>query len=91
MVFVVPPVSDAMRARKGDAFAKYTAEILRDRAPEDLVLDFTTEELGAIGHDADNFTDGVHLRAAAAARLVGHHRRAPAGLARQANAHERTP
>jgi hypothetical protein len=70
VVFVVPPVSDAMRARKGDAFAKYTAEILKDRAPEDLVLDFTSDELGAIGHDAANFTDGVHLRAAAAAQLV---------------------
>lgn len=70
VAFVVPPVSDAMRARKGDAFAKYAAEILRDRAPDDVVIDFTTEELGAIGHDAANFTDGVHLRAAAAARLV---------------------
>jgi hypothetical protein len=70
VVFAVPPVSDVMRARKGDAFAKYTAEILRDRAPEDLVFDFTSEELGAIGHDAANFTDGVHLRAAAAARLA---------------------
>ena len=70
IAFVVPPVSDVMRARKGEAFAKYSAEILRDRAPEDLVLDFTTEELGAIGHDASNFTDGVHLRKAAAARLA---------------------
>jgi hypothetical protein len=70
IAFVVPPVSDAMRARKGDAFAKYSAEILRDRGPDDLVLDFTSDDLGAIGHDATNFTDGVHLRAAPAARLV---------------------
>ncbi|MCU1280644.1 MAG: hypothetical protein JWM53_4190 [bacterium] len=70
IAFVVPPVSDVMRARKGDAFARYAAEILRDRAPADLVLDFTSDELGAIGHDAANFTDGVHLRAAAAAHLV---------------------
>ena len=70
VAFVVPPVSDAMRARKGDAYAKYSDEILRDSAPGDLVFDFTTEELGAIGHDATNFTDGVHLRSTAAARLV---------------------
>jgi hypothetical protein len=70
IAFVVPPISDEMRGRKRDAFARYATEILRDRAPEDLVLDFTSDELGAIGHDAANFTDGVHLRAAAAARLV---------------------
>jgi hypothetical protein len=70
VAFVVPPVSDAMRARKGDAFAKYTTEILRDWATGDVVIDFTSDELAAIGHDAANFTDGVHLRSTAAAELV---------------------
>jgi hypothetical protein len=70
IAFVVPPISDQMRARKGDAFGRYAAEILRDRAPDDVLVDFTAEELGAIGHEAANFTDGVHLRASAAARLA---------------------
>jgi hypothetical protein len=70
VVFVVPPVSRPLFDGKPDAFAHYTREILAERTPADLVLDFTSPGMDELGRDPQNFTDGVHLRPTTAARLV---------------------
>lgn len=64
--FVVPPTEESLFAPKREAFRKYLTLLLADRAPADRVLDFSTDEFAAFRADPANFSDGVHLRVAAA-------------------------
>jgi len=67
--FVIPPTSEPLFAAKRAAFTKYASIVLADRSSADRVLDFSEAEFAQL-RDPDNFSDGVHLRPAGAARLT---------------------
>jgi hypothetical protein len=69
VAFVIPPTSESLFAPKREAFTKYANLVLADRSAADRVLDFTGAEFAQL-RNPDNFSDGVHLRAAGAARLT---------------------
>jgi hypothetical protein len=71
IVFIIPPMADELYRPKREAFATYTNMVLRMRTDRDRVIDFTSDGFKGLWSDqADSFTDGVHLRQSAAAKLT---------------------
>jgi hypothetical protein len=68
--FVIPPTEESLLAPKREAFRKYVALLLADRAPQDRVLDFSADEFAPFRADPANFSDGVHLRVAGAGTVT---------------------
>jgi hypothetical protein len=67
--FVIPPTANPLFVPKREAFTKYTSIVLAGRSSADRVLDFSDTEFAQL-REPGNFSDGVHLRPAAAARLT---------------------
>jgi hypothetical protein len=70
IVFVVPPLSQAIFVLKADAFASYTRGILANKLDRDLVIDFTSDEFAGFRSDQNNFKDGIHLSNQAAQEVT---------------------
>jgi hypothetical protein len=71
IVFIIPPMADELYRPKQHAFTTYADMLLRMRTERDRVIDFTSDEFKDLWSDqADSFTDGVHLRRSAAAKLT---------------------
>ncbi len=72
IVFIIPPMAEELYRPKQKALTTYADMVLRMSAERDHVIDFTSDEFKDLwSTEADNFTDGVHLRQAAAAKLTG--------------------
>jgi len=69
IIFVIPPFLQSIYAGKPEAFKKYNNMILADKAEQDQVIDFTSDEFTAFRSVAGNFR-GVHLTNEAARRVV---------------------
>jgi len=70
IAFVIPPTSGPIFASKRAELEHYAATILALRLPDDPVLDFNSDEFEPLRRDLGQFSDGVHLRDSAAARLT---------------------
>jgi hypothetical protein len=70
IVFIVPPLSQAIFASKADAFASYSRGILANESDRDLIIDFTSDEYTGFRSDQNNFKDGVHLTNQAAREVI---------------------
>jgi hypothetical protein len=72
IVFIVPPMADELYRPKQQAFRTYADTLLRMSTERDRVIDFTSDEFkDQWSGQADSFTDGMHLRQAAAAKVMG--------------------
>ena len=70
IVFLIPPVSQRILDIKRDAFLKYDRMILTLEKPGDSILGFSSEKFDSSLGRNENFSDGVHLTRAGAARLI---------------------
>jgi hypothetical protein len=61
IIFIVPPVFEGLLQTKQAAFRSYSRLIRATMAPDDLVIDFTSQEFAPFRNDRSNFGDGVHL------------------------------
>jgi hypothetical protein len=71
IVFIIPPMASALYRPKELAFRAYADTLLRSSTPRDRVIDFTSDEFKYLwSEQANSFSDGVHLRQSAAAKLT---------------------
>ena len=72
IVFIVPPISEDLFRAQQTAFRDYARLIEANVGPEDLLIDFTSAEFADFRSTRENFGDGVHFVASAAAVIVSH-------------------
>jgi hypothetical protein len=72
IIFIVPPIFEDLLRAQQTAFQDYARLIEANMAPEDLLIDFTSEEFADFRRDRANFGDGVHLFTNPAAVIVSH-------------------
>lgn len=70
IVFVIPPVSEQLLVSKRAAFDLYSKTMLAETAPQDKVIDFTSDTYRDFRGDPNNFVDGIHLRPNAAQKVM---------------------
>jgi hypothetical protein len=71
IVFIIPPMADELYRPKQEALTTYATMLIGMGTKRDRVIDFRSDEFKDLWSDeADNFTDGVHLRRSAAAKLT---------------------
>jgi hypothetical protein len=70
ILFVVPPTSTPLLTPKRAAFERYQALITPHMAAGDLLLDINSADYAGLRDDPENYTDGVHMRPAAAGAAV---------------------
>jgi hypothetical protein len=70
ILFVVPPTSTPLLTPKLEAFERYQALITPHMTAGDLVLDLNSAEYASLRDNPENYTDGVHMRPAAARTVV---------------------
>ncbi len=72
IVFIIPPMAEELYRPKQQALRTYADMLLRMSTQHDRVIDFTSDEFKDLWSDqSDSFSDGVHLRQSAAAKLTG--------------------
>ncbi len=70
IVYVIPPISQALLVSKDQAFAHYMKLMLQGKPDQELVIDFLSDEFLEFRKNGANFTDGVHLSSQAARTIV---------------------
>lgn len=70
IAFVIPPTSAPIFAAKRAELERYAAKLLALRFPGDPVLDLDGDDVQRLREDVSQYSDGVHLRDSAAARLT---------------------
>ena len=70
IVFFVPPLEERLLVSKRDAFANYLAAVRPLMSPQDLLIDFTTDEFASLRADRRLYLDGVHMVHDGAAQVV---------------------
>jgi len=72
IIFVVPPTAEYLLQTKRAAFDRYVEMIRADSTPDDLWIDFMTDEYAAFRRDRTHFPDGSHLTPEAAGIVVSY-------------------
>lgn len=70
LIFVIPPMLEELILSKQAAFRDYYQLIESSRKPEDLTIDFTSEDFAGFRRNRANFGDGVHMFTKPAGEVV---------------------
>jgi len=70
IVFVIPPISQALLASRASQLTAYANRLLQNKSASDQLIDFTSPEFEAFRENGKNFSDGIHLTKLGAANAV---------------------